>query len=127
MLNLNTIMLFSEDPKSLSDFYKKVFQKEPDFEMEGYSGFSAGSVTIMVGPHDKVQGKNANPERIMLNFETSDVKNEFERIKEIGAEVIAEPYKPGEEPDMLIATFADPDGNFFQLGSPMEDMNEGKN
>ena len=29
----------------------------------------------------------------MLNFSTSDVKGEFERIKAAGAEVIAEPYE----------------------------------
>jgi predicted enzyme related to lactoylglutathione lyase len=52
----------------------------------------------------------------MLNFETSQVKEEFERIKALGAEVIRAPY------DMeggWIATLADPDGNYFQLVSPM--------
>lgn len=120
-------MLFSEDPKALSDFYKKVFQKDPEWEMEGYFGFGAGGTHLMVGPHDKVHGKNANPERIIINFETPDVKGEFARIKELGATVVAEPYHTGEEPNMWIATLADPDGNFFQLGSPMEDPNEGKN
>jgi predicted enzyme related to lactoylglutathione lyase len=45
------------------------------------------------------------------------VKAEFERIKDLGAEVVAEPYEPGE--GMLMCTFADPDGNYFQLMSPM--------
>lgn len=30
MLNLNSILVFSENPKELSDFYKKIFQKDPD-------------------------------------------------------------------------------------------------
>jgi uncharacterized glyoxalase superfamily protein PhnB len=38
-----------------------------------------------------VTGKNQQPGRIMLNFETSDVTGEFERIKAAGAEVVAEP------------------------------------
>ena len=127
MLDFKTLMLFSENPKELAAFYKKVFEKDPDWEMGGYFGFSVGSMTLMIGPHDKVHGKNANPERIMLNFEASDVKGEFDRIKELGGDVIAEPYKPGEEPNMLIATFADPDGNYFQLGSPMDDQMGEKN
>jgi predicted enzyme related to lactoylglutathione lyase len=127
MLNFNSILLFSENPKELADFYKKVFQKDPDFEMEGYHGFSFGNNMIMIGPHDKVQGKNTTPERLIINFETPEVESEFTRIKELGATVVAEPYHPGEEPNMWLATFADPDGNFFQLGSPMEDPNEGKN
>ena len=40
---------------------------------------------------------------------------EFERIKAAGAEVVKEPY---EIEGMWIATFADPDGNYFQLMSP---------
>jgi predicted enzyme related to lactoylglutathione lyase len=53
----------------------------------------------------------------MLNFETSQVKEEFERIKALGAVVIAAPYQMG---GGWIATLADPDGNYFQLMSPME-------
>lgn len=75
---------------------------------------------ITIGPHDKVRGKNKNPERIMFNLETKDVKREFGRIKKIGAKVIAKPYHPGEAPDMMIATFADPDNNYFQLLTPWE-------
>lgn len=124
MLNFNSILVFSEDPKSLSEFYKKVFDKDPEFEMQGYVGFKVGAAFITFGPHDKVKGKSQNPERIMFNFETDDVKGEFERIKAIeGTKVIADPYgdeeKPVEEGGGLVATFADPDGNFFQLMSPM--------
>ncbi len=54
----------------------------------------------------------------MLNFSTSDVRGEFERIKGVGAEVIAEPYEPGG--GMLMCSFADPDGNYFQLATPCE-------
>jgi predicted enzyme related to lactoylglutathione lyase len=120
MLNFNSILVFSEDPKALSDFYKKVFDKDPEWDGDGYIGFKVGAAFITFGPHDKVKGKSQNPERIMFNFETEDVRGEFERIKELGAQVIAEPYgdEEGKE-DGFIATFADPDGNFFQLMSPM--------
>jgi predicted enzyme related to lactoylglutathione lyase len=57
----------------------------------------------------------------MWNIETDDVPGDFERFKAAGAMVIAEPYNPGDEADepMRIATLADPDGNYFQLVSPM--------
>lgn len=118
MLNFNNILVFSENPSELADFYKKVFQKESEWNEGGYSGFQVGSGYVVIGPHDKVTGKNQNPERIMINFETDDVKGEFERIKELGAKVIADPYNPKEEPKETIATLADPDGNYFQLMSP---------
>ncbi len=121
MLNFNSILLFSEDPKKLSDFYAKVFDKSPDWDEGGYYGFSTKGAFLTIGPHDKVKGKNKSPERMMINFETKEVKEEFARIEKSGAKVIAKPYSMGDdEKNGLIATFADPDGNFFQLMTPWE-------
>lgn len=120
MLNFNSILVFSADPQRLADFYKRIFRKDPGWVQDGYSGFKTGSGFFTVGPHDKVQGKNKHPERVMFNFETEDVRGEFERIKALGATVIAEPYNPSEDPKAMIATFADPDNNYFQLVSPWE-------
>ena len=119
MLNFNSILVFSENPSELASFYEKVFQKEPVWKEGDYSGFQVGAGFFTVGPHDKVTGKNQYPQRLMFNFETEDVQGEFDRVKELGATVVAEPYHPGEEPEMWIATLADPDGNYFQLMSPM--------
>jgi hypothetical protein len=35
------------------------------------------------------------PGRIIVNFETPDVKGEFDRLKALGATVQQEPYQPG--------------------------------
>lgn len=118
MLNLNTVMIGSEDPKELNAFYTKVLGA-PGWEGGGFVGWQAGSGWLMVGPHSDVKGRNEMPGRIMVNFETSDVKAEFERIKGVGARVQQEPYQPGEAPEMWLATFEDPEGNYFQLASPM--------
>ena len=53
----------------------------------------------------------------MLNLETKQVKEEFERLKSINATVIKEPYELG---GGMIATLADPDGNFIQLVTPWD-------
>ncbi|OGH11150.1 MAG: hypothetical protein A2857_04055 [Candidatus Levybacteria bacterium RIFCSPHIGHO2_01_FULL_36_15] len=120
MLNLSSIILFSENPSALANFYKQVFQKDPDWSGGDFVGFKLGTGTLVIGPHDKVHGKNATPERIMFNLETNDVEKEFERIKNIqGTQVVATPYLPGEDPSMTIATLADTDNNYFQLNTPM--------
>ena len=119
-LNLNNIMLGSEDSKKLADFYTTVLgAPNPDWsdEANGWFGFQAGDGSLAIGPHSDVRGKNPQPGRLMLNFETSDVQREFERLKAAGAEVVAEPYEPGGG-GMLMCTFADPDGNYFQLATP---------
>jgi predicted enzyme related to lactoylglutathione lyase len=120
MLTLNTVMIGSDDPKSLSEFYTKVLGK-PAWEDSAYVGWQAGSSWLMIGEHSEVKGRNEMPGRIILNFETPDVKGEFDRIKGLGAAVHQEPYQPGgdDAPEMWIATFEDPDGNYFQLASPM--------
>ena len=118
-MNLNSILIGSENPQRLADFYQKLFGK-PTWSDGGYIGWMIGSGAVTVGPHDQVTGKNPQPGRIIWNIETSDVKGNFDRFKAAGAEVVAEPYGPGDSPgEGLIATFADPDGNYFQLMSPM--------
>jgi predicted enzyme related to lactoylglutathione lyase len=79
-----------------------------------------GSGSISIGPHSEVHGKNSHPGRIIWNIETPDVKGEYERFKAAGATVVREPYNFPEFPDSWIATFSDPDDNYFQLMSPME-------
>ena len=54
------------------------------------------------------------------------MKGEFKRIKGTGATVVQEPYQPGPEgsgsEEFWMATFEDPDGNYFQIASPAPDM-----
>jgi hypothetical protein len=84
-MNLNGILIGSEDPQRLTAYYTGLF---------GEPGWSGG------------------------DFETPDVRGEFERLKAAGATVVQEPYQPDEDPEGWIATFSDPDDNYFQLVSP---------
>ena len=121
-MNFNSILIGSEDPQRLADYYTKLFG-EPTWSDGGYTGWMIGSGAVTVGPHDQVKGKNAQPGRILWNIESADVKGDFERFKDAGATVIRDPYNPslGDTPDDgFIATFADPDDNYFQLMSPMQ-------
>jgi predicted enzyme related to lactoylglutathione lyase len=118
-MNLNSVLIGSEDPQRLTDYYTKLFGK-PGWDEGGYTGWQIGSGWITVGPHDQVKGRNAHPGRLIWNVETSDVKGDFERFKAAGATVVQEPYQPGEAPEGWIATLSDPDDNYFQLVSPME-------
>ena len=117
-MNLNSILVGSEDPASLAAYYRRLFG-EPAWDEGGYVGWRLGSGGLMVGPHDEVHGRNAQPGRIIWNIETPDVRGEFERLKGAGATVVREPYQPDAANEALIATLSDPDGNYFQLVSPM--------
>lgn len=130
MLSFSSIMIGSSQPKVMGEFYEKVFDKPSDMAEEGWYGWKFDSFYLNIGEHSEVQGQSKEPQRTILNFEAQDVKAEFERIKAIGAEVIKEPYQMSasgeiladtDEGGMWIATFADPDGNYFQLMSPWQE------
>jgi predicted enzyme related to lactoylglutathione lyase len=116
-LNLNSIMIGSAQPTALAEFYGKVLGRSADMIEDGYYGWKVGSCYLTVGEHSEVQGQSKEPARILLNFETSDVLAEFERLKQLGVRVIKEPYGIG---DGWIATLADLDGNLIQLMSPFD-------
>ena len=123
MVNLNSlsILLGTKDPEKLAKFYEKVFGKPADSTEGGWYGWRFGAnVYLTIGEHSKVKDKAKDPHRIIINFETEDVEKEFERIKDLGAKVVAKPYKMEGYEGMRIATFADPDGNYFQLMTPWE-------
>jgi len=118
MLNLNSIMIGTKQTRALAAFYEKVLGKPAEMvdEENGFFGWQVGSAYFSVLEHSEMGGKTRDPGRIMLNFETTQVKEEFERIKALGATVIREPYEIG---GGWVATLADPDGNYFQLVTPM--------
>lgn len=118
MLNLNSIMIGTKQLKALADFYEKVLGKPAEMvdAENGFYGWQVGSGYFSVLEHSEMGGKTKDPGRIMLNFETTQVKEEFERIEALGATVIRAPYEIG---GGWVATLADPDGNYFQLVTPM--------
>jgi predicted enzyme related to lactoylglutathione lyase len=117
-MNFNSILIGSEDPARLAAYYTKLFG-EPTWNDGGYTGWMLGNGAVTLGPHDQVHGQSKEPGRIIWNIESADVQGDFDKFKAAGATVVAEPYRPGEEDEGWIATLADPDGNYFQLMSPM--------
>ena len=114
-------MIGTQNPEVLAKFYEKVFEKKADMEEGNWHGWSVGNTFISIGEHSEVKGKSKEAQRMMFNFETKEVKEEFARISKIdGVEVIKEPYDMG---GAWIATLADPDGNYFQLMTPWEASN----
>lgn len=120
MLNFNSIMIGSAQPKVLGEFYEKVFGRKADMSDGDWFGWQVGSSFFNVGEHSEIKGESKEPQRIMLNLETDEIEKEYERIKSSGAEVVKELYEMDGMTGMWIATFSDPDGNYFQLMTPWE-------
>lgn len=118
-MDFNSILIGSADPARLVEYYTKVLGA-PAYTDESYAGWQLGSGWISIGAHSEVHGTNESPGRIIWNIESTDVQGDFDRMRDAGAIVVREPYGFEGFPDSMIATFADPDGNYFQLMTPME-------
>jgi predicted enzyme related to lactoylglutathione lyase len=118
MLNLNSVMIGTKQSRALAEFYANVFGKPAEMvdSENGFFGWQIGNTYFSVLEHSEMGGNTKDPGRVLINFETTQVQEEFERIKAIGAGVIKEPYEMG---GGWIATLADLDGNYFQLVTPM--------
>ena len=113
-MKFGMIMIGSANSKVLSEFYERILGK-PDFDENGWYVWKSGGVYFGIGDHSEVKGKSKEPQRLILNFESRTYRKEYERVKSLGAKVVKELY---EIEGQWIATFADPDGNYFQIISP---------
>jgi predicted enzyme related to lactoylglutathione lyase len=120
MFNLSSFMIGSTRPEIMGKFYEQVIGKPADIvdPEKGVSVWQIGNGFLSILYHSEMNGNAKDPGRMMFILETLQVKEEFERIKALDAQVVQAPYELDE---IWIATFADPDGNYFQLMSPLGD------
>lgn len=116
-LSLTSIRIGSSQPMVLAEFYEKFFDRPADYENGPFRLWLGRGCQFRVSDHSELDGPNKEPGRILLNFDTTAVKEEFERLKALGVTIIKEPY---EFAGGWIASLADPDGNIVQLQTPQE-------
>jgi predicted enzyme related to lactoylglutathione lyase len=117
MLKLNSVMIGTMQVDVMAAFYEKLLGRKADMVDSGWHGWQVGDCFLSIGEHSEMGGEAKDPGRVMFNFETTEVKEEYERIVAAGAKGVKEPYEMG---GGFIATLADPDGNLFQLMTPWE-------
>ena len=119
-LSLTSIRVGSTQPAVLAEFYEKFFGRPADVQNGPFHMWLGGGSSFRVSDHSELTGPTKEPGRILLNFDTKDVKGEFARLKALGLTIIKEPYVTGGRSDYWVATLADPDGNLVQLTTPLE-------
>ena len=110
------VSIWSEDLHNLLPFYRDMLGLKVVHESEGFVVLGEDQSdwpTLGLGTHSEVHGRNPDPARHMVGFETDDLTEECQRLKEAGVEFIEEPTEYGV--DMSIATLKDPEGNLVQL------------
>jgi len=117
---IEAVMLHSANPRQLAEFYeKKVGLKlVGEYEMgeKGEEVFELGfekGPALYINPHSEIHTESHEPERIFINFEVGDIDKAVAKMASAGVKVIKEKYHI--EGYGYMATYADPDNNYFQL------------
>jgi predicted enzyme related to lactoylglutathione lyase len=108
--------IWSEDLNNLLPFYRDVLGlnvviESPNFVVLGADSPEAPALGL--GTHSEVHGRNSDPARHMVGFNSDDLTADWKRLKDAGVEFIEDPTAYGDE--MMIATLKDPEGNLVQL------------
>jgi predicted enzyme related to lactoylglutathione lyase len=118
---IESIILFSESAKKLAAFYREKVGLKVTSEMvmgendeECYVfALTKGGPAFNIMDHSDVKGKNKDPKRFIFNLEVDDIEREVARLKKAKVTLIQDSYHVQDYG--YIATFADVDGNYFQL------------
>ena len=116
---LEAVILSSENAKKLAEFYREKVGLVQGREMEigdkgekGYD-FELKGASLYILDHSDIKGKNSQGPRVMFNLEVDDIEKEAKRLNNADVKKVQDIYHV--EGYGLIATFEDPDGNYFQL------------
>ena len=116
--NIESVLLFSEKPRKLMEFYRDVVGLKLTTEAEMGAGtavffFEMKGCDLVIMYHKKVKGKNKTPQRMIFNLEVDDIEKDVKKLKKAKVKLIQDIYHV--EDYGYIATFGDLDGNYFQL------------
>lgn len=119
---IDAVTIFSENAEKLAKFYtEKIGLKatgeyimgEGKDETSVYDfSFKDGS-SFGIIDHKDIKGKTKEPKRVLINFETGDIKLEMKKLKRNKVKIVQDVYHI--EMYGWVATCEDPDGNYFQM------------
>jgi len=110
------VTIWSEDLNNLLPFYRDVLGLKVATESDRFAVFGNGqpdTPSLALGTHSEVHGRNNDPARHMVGFNSDNITADWKRLKAAGVEFIEDPTEYGD--DMTIATLKDPEGNLVQL------------
>jgi catechol 2,3-dioxygenase-like lactoylglutathione lyase family enzyme len=105
---LGSILLASNEPDRLQDWYEQAFGVMPN--RDGF--FEFGGTAVLIDRRRDVANRNAEPERIIMNFHVDDAHAVAAHLNTLEVTWIVEvEYRR----DAWFGTLLDPDGNCLQI------------
>lgn len=113
IMKLGEVGLLTNDVVRLADFYKSLLKAE-NGSTDSVHQTIIGEETMLTIYNDGTVKNNKN-QNICLAFTVSDIESEYEKLLNLGVEIIEEPkLRPWGAKNM---SFYDPDGNIIYLRS----------
>jgi predicted enzyme related to lactoylglutathione lyase len=107
---LRTVIYQVDDLQAAKDWYSSVLDIEPYFDEPFYVGFNVGGYELGLDPDG---GKVTKGNNAIAYWGVSDIQTASEKLRTIGAEMIAEATPVGEK--IFVAQFRDPFGNVLGI------------
>ncbi len=123
MFNGTFILIWSQDPDKLMQFYRDVLELELSEKVDipgdyGYEFRLTPQIKLWVGKHSEIKGSSKDSLRIMHNLNTDEVQKWFLKVKAAGCKILSQPspapFSTNENP-VYVSTFLDPEGNCWQF------------
>ena len=108
--NLESLLLASDDPARLRDWYATALDAHPD--PDGF--FRFGPVGMLVDKRDDLAPRTVEPGRVILNYHVTDIQAHRRRLDALGVEWVGE-VEYRDDSGAWFGTVVDPDGNYVQL------------
>jgi len=108
--NLESLLLASDDPARLRDWYATALDAHPD--ADGFVQF--GAVGMLMDKRDDLAPRTVEPGRVILNYHVTDIQAHRRHLDALGVRWISDVEYRGDG-GAWFATVVDPDGNYVQL------------
>jgi glyoxalase superfamily protein len=105
---LGSILLASNDPDRLRNWYEQAFEVKPN--ADGFLEF--GGTDVLVDGRSDVAARNPEPQRTIMNFHVDDAHAAAAHLNTLAETWLVEVEFRG---DAWFGTLLDPDGNCIQI------------
>jgi len=110
------VILVSEKPRRLAEFYGHVleveFEAEDHGDLEPHFGVDAGLLHFGIHPPTNFDRSSAGNANATIAFNVDSLVKTMARLHQLDARQIRPPHDEGFGP---VATYLDPDGNTFEI------------
>src|SRR5690606_1323012 len=107
MPKLDSMLLASTNSERLADWYARALSPDADDVADGYRVLDFGGFYLLIDGRDDVADTNADPARVILNFDVADAAAVVRDLEAAGTSWVAELE---DRDGSLFATATDPDG-----------------